>query len=487
MKLYSKILYTVMDNQVCERAKVPTVETPDISEAMAFDDANPLFSTPEYLQTRHYIQQKLWNRLFSKYCKEDFLQKMAYIFVLCYSIRMENSPSVYTKYQFISKLFSNPMYSETIQENVMELVQKSQRTYFAFVKLARLFRVKTYKVQIDTDLYMNELSPKNRKTFVLLDNRSLYYFSISDLTHIIHDALTYSYIFDSIPLTAKNPYNNTPFSLSALYNIYFHMLHTLYVVPKFIRLFFESDFNIYRFKWDNEPELREHIVREYVSKMDSSLSKSEIKQMLRLYDVKKQINIDPEFPADVLVKAMKPYITLYYLVKYTSDTIRRQHYRFKLKYSLCQFIQLNPTFGRRIAHANTGNDIRGLPKEKFHYITKVNLPRKMPSQEKVAAHIYDDNIYNRYILYGVLGAEDIPFRLYELGHESESESEAEAEAEPIQNMDPPPPPSTHEPEEESEIDDSSINSDEEVNHEDPALIYDSDVSSSDEEETEDDD
>ena len=204
---------------------------------------------------------------------------------------MENSTSVYAKYKFMSKLFSNPMYSETIQGRALELVQKSQRTYFGFARLARRFRMKTSKVQIDTDLYMNELSPKNRKTFVLLDNRNLYYFSISDLTHIIHDALTYSYLFDSVPLTVKNPYNNTPFSLSALYNIYFRMSETLYVVPKFIRLFFESDFNIYRFKRDNEPELREHIVREYVSKMDSSRFTSEIKQMLRQYDVNRQICI----------------------------------------------------------------------------------------------------------------------------------------------------------------------------------------------------
>ena len=265
------------------------------------------------------------------------------------------------------------------------------------------------------------------------------------------------------------------------------MSETLYVVPKFIRLFFESDFNIYRFKRDNEPELREHIVREYVSKMDSSRFTSEIKQMLRQYDVNRQICIHSEFPSDVLVKVMKPYLTLYYLLKYSSDTIRRQYYKCQLKSVLVKFIRSNPTFGRRIAHANPGNAIRGLPKERFHYITNVNLPRKMPSQEKVAAHIYDDNTYNRYILYGVLSAEDIPFQLYEAYQESESESESEQPEPPIQ-------PDTHEEAHpisgvhEEDPDDSTVNSDSaEIPPEEDPIIYDSDVSENEDEDSEDED
>ena len=111
----------------------------------------------------------------------------------------------------------------------------------------------------------------------------------------------------------------------------------------------------------------------------------------------------------------------------------------------------------------------------------------MPSQEKVAAHIYDDNTYNRYILYGVLSAEDIPFQLYEAYQESESESESEQPEPPIQ-------PDTHEEAHpisgvhEEDPDDSTVNSDSaEIPPEEDPIIYDSDVSENEDEDSEDED
>ena len=414
MKLYSTILYRVLDKHMETIHPGIVSRDADAEEDNMIHDfmVNPYCAIPKYKESREYNEYQLWKRLLVRSQTADFSTKMVYIFVMCYVMRMNTSPTVQTKYVSLEKAFRSgggfylTNTGNYIGDEVLIFIQKAQRHYFAFGKLARAFRIRKTSVQIDCDLYMNELSRYKPSTFVLLDNDKLYYFSLADLSHILTEALTYSYLFCSEPLTAKNPYNNIPFNVSTLYNIYLQMASTLFVIPNFFRRYFECGFNIYKFKKQNEPELREHIVRQYVSKTEPEIIVPEIRRMLKRFDTRKQLYIDADFPADVLVRAMKPLITLYYLLVYSSDLIRREQYANDLSFQMKRFIQYNPTFGRRIARSklhqighSTTND------EPREFIQTVITPDLFTYRSTVPIHIYNDNTYNRYVYSGLLEEE----------------------------------------------------------------------------------
>ena len=401
-----------------------------------------MFSTPEYLKTQTYVEKKLWDEIFEHTCPRPFDTKLTYVFVVCYYLCMKQSPNLSTKYRILAKLFTNPFYTDNMRHSVLQFVQKAQRAYFAMIRFMRIVQFRRTKVQIDCDLYMNELVHTKRSTFVLLDHQRLYYFSLSDLHRIITEALTYSYLFWSEPLVCKNPYTNIPFSKSTLYNIYFAMRDTWCIVPKFIQLFFEADFNIFRFKRDNETLLREHIVREYVSKTTPEVLYPEIKRLIRIYDVKRRLSIDPEFPKSELAKTLKPYIVLYYLRKHTLDTFRREYYTNELQHTFSRFIRYNPTFGRRIVHVSSQYSHAprsGMQGEPFHFVKSVGLPSKRSNRDFMRNHQYNEILYNRYTQYGVLRDSDVS------DVEEDWEEEEEADVYTDVSPEPPPPPPSVDP------------------------------------------
>ena len=401
MKLYSSILYRLLDRDV-DRLHFNDEDNVEDSEEDATYDfmINPYCAIPQFKETYEYKQYKQWKRLLARTKNADFLSQMVYIFVLCYALRMNTCPTVKTKYTALAKAFWSFFYSthsgNCLGNEVLRFVQQAQRHYFAFAKFARIFRMRRTNVHIDFDLYMNPLSPTSRNTFVLLDNDKIYYFSLADLSHLLTEALTYSHLFCSEPLTVKNPYNNLPFNVSTLYNIYFQMMSAMFVIPKFIRRYFECGFNIYLFKKHNESELREHIVRQYVVKTDPTIIVPDIIHMLKRFDMRTHLYIDPEFPQNVLVDAMKPYITLYYLMKYTSDHIRRHQYTNDLRAHLKKFIELNPGFGRRIS-PSTPNASRKLANS---FMVDFVRPKNVSGITLAPTHIYNDNLYNRFVYYG---------------------------------------------------------------------------------------
>jgi len=405
MKLYSSILYRLLDRDIdLLHSGMPS--NTEESEADPEDETtcdfmtNPYCAIPQFKETYEYKQYKQWKRLLDRTKKADFLSQMVYIFVMCYALRMNTSPTVKTKYTALAKAFWSFFHSthsgNCLGNEVLQFIQQAQRHYFAFAKLARMFRMRRTNVHIDFDLYMNPLSPTSRNTFVLLDNDKIYYLSLADLSHLLTEALTYSHLFCSEPLTAKNPYNNLPFNVSTLYNIYFQMMSAMFVIPKFVRRYFECGFNIYLFKKQNESELREHIVRQYVIKTEPPIIVPDILHMLKRFDMRTHLYIDPEFPENVLVDAMKPYITLYYLMKYTSDHIRRHQYTNDLRGQLKKFIEVNPAFGRRVSPAipNASNP------STHSFMVDFVRPKNLSVFTLTPTHIYNDNLYNRFVYYG---------------------------------------------------------------------------------------
>ena len=138
------------------------------------------------------------------------------------------------------------------KNNIIDLFSISQKYYHAFVRLATIWKNKRFSIQIDYDLYMNPLVRNSKGVFTLLQQNKLYLFSVSNLCHIICTALSNAPDFFIDPLISKNPYNNLPFSKSTLYNIYFFVKESAFIMPILFHQYFVADFNLRKFVDENE-------------------------------------------------------------------------------------------------------------------------------------------------------------------------------------------------------------------------------------------
>ena len=308
-----------------------------------------------------------------------------------------------SKFEVIRQWKNNRFTDNMVHHHILDLFRRAQRTYYAFSRVARIFRLRHTPVRINTDLYMSELSPTARTTFALLDTRHIYYFTLKDLARIITESLTYSYSFFSEPTICKNPYNNVPFTKSTLYNIYFQMKSVFCVVPKFVQWFFDADFNVYEFKKRHEWDIREYKIQEYIDHTAPALMTHDILRMFRKYDTRERMSIDKDIPCDVLVNRVKPLYRLYLLYKYSICSAQRENYEHELEYKIGEFIRRNPAFGRK-QHVAGERHSMFTPRtgvQPVHFCsTVVHEPDPDSLSRFMTTHQYNDALYIRFTQYG---------------------------------------------------------------------------------------
>jgi hypothetical protein len=99
---------------------------------------------------------------------------------------------------------------------------------------------------------MNPIQPNVKNVLVLLQNKTKYVFHIRELISTMDTSLTNTSHFFSDPIAYKNPYTNMPFNKSNLYNIYFAVKSTNYIMPILLQKYFLCDFNLSIFASQNE-------------------------------------------------------------------------------------------------------------------------------------------------------------------------------------------------------------------------------------------
>ena len=179
-------------------------------------------------------------------------------------------------------------------------------------------------------------------------NNSKYLFHVYDLIKIIDSSLTNSDTFFCEPKNIKNPYNNIPFNKSTLYNIYFFIKFRNYNVPKILENYFKSNFNLQKFKMENESLMREYVIKNSVYSSPNHELYDDILEMLSAYKCRgKTLHIHESFPINKLVEVMRPYLHLYYKTKFSLDSYQRFDASEILYKKLVRFINFNPNFGKR--------------------------------------------------------------------------------------------------------------------------------------------
>ena len=270
----------------------------------------------------------------------------------------------YLKYQDDNKInilnnsiLKNNFLSPEKKEFYLNIFYKSQKIYHGFCKLAYIFKFKKAKFfDIDTDLFTNPLSTLKKNIIMTIyddETKTKYRFRISDIISIIINSLSHAPDFFCDPQKIKNPYTNIPFSEAQLYNIYFTIKHSPYIMPHLFHLYFINKFNINIFGKKNECTIRDSAIQIFLKNASDDDKIYQIHKMIEAHSRELEgLTIADGFPKDKLTDAFNRYLKLYLEEAYSlNPTIRYQAKR-NLKLKLSKFKKLNPSFGRKILMRN---------------------------------------------------------------------------------------------------------------------------------------
>ena len=287
----------------------------------------------------------------------DFL-KTCYIYnIICkiYKEYIKNFNSVLAKMTVFHGIVNDIypfLFLPKYKECLLDIFSRAQRIYNAFTRLAYIYRLKKYKTVVTDDLSMNPLDINHKNTFILIQNKSKYLFSLNDVVKIIETAITHAPNFFQEPKNAKNPYNNEVLNRATLYNIYFKMKASERVMSTVFHLYFLYNFELKKFTLNNEPFLRDITLQKYIYNSPSDTLHKFILTMLKANFYTRKLTIHKDFPKELLVEIFKPFLYYYYIVNYDiQGTQRISNYKHVLYIKLKKFYEYNKTFGRKIIHA----------------------------------------------------------------------------------------------------------------------------------------
>ena len=357
-----------------------------------------LVTNPQYKRT---IDSEFWNKIYSE---KEINKNSTVIFQIYFLIsslhtfeinenHLQKKPNtkskskleqwIHQKYAIVyNTIITNIFMSSENKAEIEEIFYKTQCTYLALKKILHIYRFKKAQIKINTDLCLNiiDLTDKNNKNvFIVVQNNAKYMFTTRDILNLTMTSLKTHHNFFSEPHKPRNPYTNIPFTTADLYNIYFHISHSLLITPPLLTECFLNNFDMERFLVNNETKLRDFSIKNYILNSPHTILYNEVMYMIRRYFkdtqtveyslknpnskrtkqiVKRQINvqleINKEFPREVLIDTMRPYLYLYLVSQtYIQGTEKKTIANKILKYTIRKFMRYNFKFGRKMITINT--------------------------------------------------------------------------------------------------------------------------------------
>ena len=265
--------------------------------------------------------------------------------------------------------------------DMIKLYIKAKKIKNSFNKFFYLFKVKKSNRVTEQDLYLNDLSnfPDKQKVSILIDN-SIYDFRIANIINLWKDCLTKNDGLFVKPIELKNPFTNLPFKKYNLYNIFFSIYHSDFIMNSLILSFFKVDFDLTLFIYINFPLLKEISIQNFIKFGHSSELYDEINNMLVEYE--KDIGYY-YLPQSITSRRKKFYITElsssgilhYYLIhKFSCNPLKK-----KQGYDRCKFL-LKEYFEKS---SNTAFYIRGININNYINPTNIPIPQILISQDEI--------------------------------------------------------------------------------------------------------
>lgn len=287
-----------------------------------------------------------------------------------YEITKKGKVFVTEKLSAINWILDNIFISNQLKEKLIAMFSKAQQTYFSLNRFINIYKHRKYPVVVTNDLSLNPLIQNDSQTVVILQEKSVYLFSIADLINVIETAICNSPNFFSDPLTPKNPYNNQIFSLTTLYNIYFAMKQCKRLISIPFHLYFLENFNKNQFRQNNEAFIRDFAISKYVLNTHSDSLVKSILLMISNNIYTNKLRIDSDFPKDLLVNIFRPFLLQYYKILYSLKGLEyKQKNTNELNIKFGKFYDYNPLFGRKIINFI----VKGKGEYKYKYCIKNNI------------------------------------------------------------------------------------------------------------------
>lgn len=296
------------------------------------------------------------------------------------------------KYEKMNNIIDNLFISKEDKEKYISIISTSIKHYLTFNKVAFMWKLKKAKLGCCEDMYMNPIDVTKNKHIEILQEGRKYLFTVSDMIKIVHKSLNNSDELYAEPLPCKNPYNNIPFSKSNLYTIYYAIKKSDYNIPEVFHQYYLSNFSINKFVDNYECMLREKTINiRSITDCDDCL-KDDILDMIENYNdchPELPININDDFPEDVLMKAFTPYIKYYYRSLYSLNSTVKSRNNTYWRAALKNFSAQNSQFGRKII--KNKNKQKNTNKIKF----SITFNDKVPSFESPCD--YNKNYHESHI------------------------------------------------------------------------------------------
>lgn len=289
---------------------------------------------------------------FSNVSREEYLscdprarlvKMMAHSYMICPAIWSKQS-----RFDYFKTVIDNPFMTAQNREDFIDSFSKAQRAYDAFRRLSWAYKVRHAPLKINHDLILNPLLESQHNVLKLYQNGQNYLFTVTDLKHILENALTHSPYYFSNPLPAKNPYNNMAFDKGILYTIYFFMKRGGFVLSTLFHQFFLANFHLARFRYENSVLIRKFYIRQQLKNGDLDELEQMVHCMLNSNRHTKRFRIHRDFPAEKLVSIFRPYLEMYYQQVYSLDMSERSTRVEELHRALTRFYTHNPKFGMKV-------------------------------------------------------------------------------------------------------------------------------------------
>jgi hypothetical protein len=222
-------------------------------------------------------------------------------------------------------------------------IQKIRRS---FCRLLRIWRWKHAQIYNTEDFYMNAIYPGQKNSITLLKNNRRYVFALKDLIGNFNRELSNTCNLFVEPLSCKNPYTNECFTKSDLYNIYFAIKESTFIMPKLLHDYFLSDFCLSRYTNENEFVIREYYIDKYINQITHDILLESVNSMLKHHKIR-NIRIHKDFPKLQLKEVMSPYLKLHFISKMSQNKWRKADAFMRLHKMLHCLQYESPTFGRK--------------------------------------------------------------------------------------------------------------------------------------------
>jgi hypothetical protein len=300
------------------------------------------------------MKKEIYNELIKRFIDKNKVHSSSTNFQqisLFFEIFINKKYSVKEKYIFLNNSLNNIFLSNTCKNEIFTIFSKIQKIFFSLLRFKYLLLFKKSKLVVENDLSLNPIRENEKYIIVILQGINKYIFHIRDLLQIINSSIGRSEYFFSIPIPVKNPYNNSIFTKSNLYNIYFFIKFQTNYFSEIFHSFFLSNFDLSKFFIKNQSLLRSFAIQDYYKNSSESDLSMDIEEMLEDFNYENQfheIKIDKDFPNKKLLEIMKPYLYLYLLGKNSYLECEKNYSKKQLKQKLKDFYSFNPSFGRKL-------------------------------------------------------------------------------------------------------------------------------------------